>query len=578
MKGRRIAIVGGVAGGAGAATRARRMDEYAEVVVFERGPYVSFANCGLPYYVGQDIVDRETLLLQTPQDFRNRFGIDVRTGHEAVDIDPGHRTLLVRGPGGHESVEYDALVLAPGARPIALPALEMGAENVFGIHTVPDADRLMAFLGRRSGTRAAVVGSGFIGLEMVEALLGHGVDVTLIERERQVLPPFDAEMTTHLRLHLEAMGVRVLIGDAVQDADIATGDDGQPIVRALRLASGNLVPIDFAVIAAGVRPDVTLATRAGLRLGPTGAIHVDSELRTSQETIWAAGDAVEKRDRVTGREAWWALAGPANKEARVAGTNAAGGHRVMPASLGTAIVRVEGLTAAKTGLSARDAKRLGIRFRETVTVNGHHASYYPGAEDLVIKLVSDWATGRVLGAQVIGRSGVDKRVDVIATAITAQMKVLDLADLDLAYAPPFASAKDPVVMAGMVAENALRGEIGSVTPDELDRMLGTPGAVTLLDVRRDDEKAEGAIPGAMHIPLDQLRERADEVPGDRTVVVYCRSGHRSYIAVRLLAQRGSPAINLTGGYLYWQAWQGSKAAPGPRASGDAVPVAGPTGA
>ncbi len=545
-----ILIIGGVAGGASAATRARRMDEHAEIIMFEKGPYVSFANCGLPYYVGREIESVEDLLLETPQSFDHRFGVRVLTRHEVTRVDVSTQRVesISRETGDSSWHPYDELILAPGAQTLSANLPGQDGDHVFQMRSVPDAARLRAFIESRPTRHATVLGAGFIGLEMAEVLTRRGISVTLVDRAAQILPPVDADVAQYFLDRLDDLGISVRLRDTVSVIEPSR----------VHLTSGGSLPTDLVVMALGVRPDVTLAHQMGLQLGTTGAVAVDARMATSIPHIFAAGDAVEKRDLVTGSPTWWPLAGIANKEGRVAGTNAAGGTAEFRGALGTAIVRVEPYTLAVTGLTEKSAERLKVPYQVMYTVKGDHASYYPHAQDLFIKILFHPETGRVLGAQIVGRLGVDKRIDVLATVISARMTVDDLGELDLAYAPPFAAAKDAVVITGMAAENARRGLVTPLTPGQLQQWLAkgsTPPV--LLDVRNAEEvNATGGIGDFLHVPLDGLRRQWDRLPpaADRPVVVYCRSGHRSYVAARMLTQRGYPRVyNLVGGFTAWRA-------------------------
>ncbi|MFB5083741.1 FAD-dependent oxidoreductase [Symbiobacterium thermophilum] len=555
MAQRKIVIVGGVAGGATAAARARRTDEHAEIVLFEKGPYISFANCGLPYYVGKEIGDRSALLLQTPESFRARFEVDVRVLHEVVAIDRAAKRVTVRnletGEVYHES--YTALVLAPGSVPIRPPLPGIGLPNVFTVRTVPDAVAIRELVERESPARAVVVGAGFIGLEMVENLAGLGLAVTLVEKADQVLPPLDPEMAAFVQSHLEQMGVEVITGDGIA---AFTGNDR---ATAARLESGREVEGDLFILGLGVRPDTRLAREAGLAIGPTGGIQVNERMQTNDPAIYAAGDAVETIHLVTGRPALIPLAGPANKQGRVAGANAAGDSLTFPGAIGTAIVRVGSLVAAVTGLSEKAARREGLKVYTSYTLSGDHADYYPGMQELMTKLVVEADTGRLLGAQVIGANGVDKRTDVYATAILGRMTVDQLANLDLAYAPPFGAAKDAAVVAGMVAQNIRRAALRVITPEELLGRMEAGEELQVVDVRNPYEYDMGAVPGAVNIPVDELRSRLGELDPSRETVVYDRTGAMAYVAARILAQRGYSVSSLAGGYALFPAAEAVRA-------------------
>ncbi len=541
---RKIVIVGGVAGGASAAAKARRIDERAEITVFERGPYVSFANCGLPYFISGKIAERDDLLLQTPERLWERFRIRVLVRHEVLSVDRATRRVEVRNldDGTTFWEPYDKLVLSTGAGAIvpALPGLP--ARNVFSVKTVPDADAVKDWIRSHRARRAVVVGAGFIGLETAEALHDLGLDVSVVELLPQVLPPLDSDVASFVAEHLRARGIHLWLEDGI--ASISGSGEATGVV----LRSGRELAADVVILSIGVRPELKLAREAGLAIGAAGGVVVDERMRTSDPDIYAAGDAVEIPQLVTGRPARIALAGPANKEGRVAGANAAGGDLRFPGALGTAIVECLGLVAGKTGLSEREAAKEGLQTVVSWTHPNDHAGYYPGAEPIHLKLVAEAGTGRLLGAQAVGGRGVDKRLDVLATALQARMKVTDLEDLDLAYAPQFSSAKDPVVLAGSALSNALRGEAPVVSWSQLEAELKAGETPQLLDVRTAAERAEVALPGSLHIPLDELRDRLGELDPARDVVCYCRVGHRGYVATRILRQRGFERTrNLTGG-------------------------------
>ncbi|HRY28930.1 MAG TPA: FAD-dependent oxidoreductase [Elusimicrobiota bacterium] len=543
---RKIVVVGGVAGGASAAAKARRVNEEAEIVMFERGPYVSFANCGLPYYIGGDIQERRSLLLQTPESFWKRYRVDARVGHEVLRLDRAAKTVEVKNlkTGDVFREAYDALVLAPGAGAVrpALPGID--AKNIFTVKTVPDSDAVKEFLRSHRPARAVVAGAGFIGLESAEALKRLGLDVTVVERMPQVLPPFDPDVADSVARHLEEAGLTLVLGDALK------AFHGDPLATEIELASGKRIPMDMAILSIGVRPELKLAEEAGLAIGPSGGIVVDERQRTSDPDIYAAGDAVEVVQLVTGRKIRMPLAGPANKQGRVAGANAAGGRMTFPGALGTAIVESLGISAAKTGLSEQEARAAGLRVGVSLTHSLDHAGYYPGAEPLHMKLVFEEGSGRLLGAQIVGEKGVDKRADVLATALSARMTAADLENLDLAYAPQFSSAKDPVIMGGFVAANAVRGEIKTVTCGQLLEKQRRGEPVQVVDVRTPAEYDGGHLESARLIPIDVLRERISELDPKKETVVYCRVGFRGYLAARILQQNGfGDVFNLTGGIL-----------------------------
>lgn len=541
-----IVIIGGVAGGAGAAAKARRTDERAEIVLFERGPYVSFANCGLPYYVSDEIQRREDLLLQNPQGFWNRFRVKVHVRHEALRIDRKAKQVEVKNLASGETFfqKYDKLVLSPGAEAIVPPLPGLPSANVFTLKTVPDSDAVRDWISREKPRRAVVVGAGFIGLESAEALQRRGLGVSVVELLPQVLPPFDADMAAFVARRLEEKGIQLILGDGVK------AFQGSPAARAVVLESGREIPADLILLSIGVRPELKLARECGLVIGGAGGIVVDERQQTSDPDIFAAGDATEVVHLVTGKKTRIPLAGPANKEGRVAGANAAGGRLTFPGALGTAIVECLGLTAAKTGLSEREAAKEGLPYAVSFTHSPDHAGYYPGSAMIHMKLVFEKESGRLLGAQAVGERGVDKRIDVIAAALCARMKVSDLENLDLAYAPQFSSAKDPVIMAGSAAANIVRGEIIPITIEALRRRLHDKDDIQLVDVRTPAECKSGGLPGAVRIPIDEFRNRLSEMNPRKETVVYCRVGFRGYLAARILGQSGfDRVLNLSGGIL-----------------------------
>ena len=542
---KRILIVGGVAGGASAATRLRRLDEEAEIVLFERGSHVSFASCGLPYHVGDVISDEDKLLVATRELFRERFDVDVRNEHEALSIDRAAHTLRVRDlrTGEERDERYDALVLSPGASPIRPPAPGVDLPGVFVVRSIPDARRIRAWLSEHACRSAVVVGGGFIGLEMAENLVHRGLSVTILEKLAQVMPPLDAEMAAPLAAHLRARGVSLRLGEGLIGIERAREGDGL-VVRTDR--EGRL-PADVVVLAIGVRPEAALAEAAGLAIGKRGGIVVDDHLRTSDPDIYAVGDAIEVRDVVVGQATILPLAGPANRQGRLAAEAIAGRAGRFRGVQGTAIVGVLGLAAGTTGASEKGLRRAGITDYDVVYLHpGHHASFYPGARPIHLKLVFARSDGRVLGAQAVGDEGVDKRLDVIATMIQMRGTVDDLAEVELCYAPQYGAAKDPVNLAGMIAANVRRGDMPLADWGAL-----ATTAARIVDVREPHEFARGHLEGAVNVPLSELRRRVDEIPRDREVWVYCAAGQRAYFAQRLLLQRGVRAKNLSGGYTTW---------------------------
>ncbi|MFK5633558.1 MULTISPECIES: FAD-dependent oxidoreductase [unclassified Ornithinimicrobium] len=535
---RRVVVVGGVAGGMSAATRLRRLDEDAQIVVLERSGHVSFANCGLPYHVGGVIEERSDLLLQTPASLGARFGLDVRVRHEVTAIDREARVVHVAdlNGGGTEQLPYDALVLSPGARPVRPPM--PGIERALSLRDLEDTDALVA--ATASARTAVVVGGGFIGVEMAENLVHRGLSVTLVEATTQVMAPLDPEMVAPVHDELREVGIRLRLGEQVVSVEEET----------VTTSTGAVVPADLVVLAIGVRPESRLAQDAGLATGPGGGIVVDEHLRTSDAAVYAVGDAVVKQDALDGSDVLVPLANTANLQGRRVADHIAGLDVRSRPVLGTAIVGVMGLQVAATGWNEKRLRAAGRPYRAIHTHAGDHAGYYPGAQTMHLKLLVDPRTDAILGAQGVGRHGVDKRMDVIATAMTGRLTASGLAELELAYAPQFGSAKDPVNMLGFVAENLAGGLTRSIQWHELGDALAAGASV--VDVRTAAEHARGAIPGAVLLPLDELRDRLDELPAG-ALVVHCAVGVRGHAAARLLTQRGYDVRNLDGGYLTWAA-------------------------
>jgi NADPH-dependent 2,4-dienoyl-CoA reductase/sulfur reductase-like enzyme/rhodanese-related sulfurtransferase len=545
---RTIVVIGGVAGGASAAARARRMNERARIILLEKDEHVSFANCGLPYYVGGEIEQREKLLVATPQRFEQFFRIEVRTLHEATAIDRERQVVRVHDRQKQTDYDqpYDRLVLAPGAEPIIPPIDGVNASNVFRIRNVHDAVSARQFIEERQPRRAVVVGAGYIGLEMVEMLRHRQLEVALVEMLEQVMPLLDEEMADLVEEELRRNGVQLQLGNALQSLKLE-GDR----VAGVILQDGTTIPADLVVMAIGVKPKTELARDAGLDIGPAGGISVNPFMQTSDPLIYAAGDAVEYEHAVTGTRMRIPLAGPANRAGRIAGEHAATDSApAMRPVLGTSILRVFSRTVAMTGVSEALAKRCDIPCKAVWVPANHHVTYYPGAEEMMIKLLYDPSDGRVLGAQIVGGAGVDKRVDVIATAISLGGTIDDLAGLDLTYAPPYGAAKDPVHMAAFVAQNEMR-QLELQYPPAYEGTL--PAGTQLLDVRFDHEWKAGHLEDANHIPLPQLRERLDELDRERPVMTICRGGQRSYYATRLLRQSGFSEVGtLSGGMVMQQ--------------------------
>jgi NADPH-dependent 2,4-dienoyl-CoA reductase/sulfur reductase-like enzyme/rhodanese-related sulfurtransferase len=554
---RRILIVGGVAGGASCATRARRLCERCEIVVFDRGPYVSFANCGLPYYVGDVIEEEEKLLLATPERFRDRFDIQVHTETEVLRIDREAREIEVRDlrSGETRREAYDALVLSPGAEALrpALPGIDL--PGIFVLRTIPDSRRIRKAVGGAS--RAVIVGGGFIGLEMVENLVRRGIDVTVVELAAQLMPPLDPEMASAVASRLRENGVALRLEQSVEAFE--ERPEGGLLVRT---SSGEGIEADIAILGIGVRPLVTLAEGAELDLGPRGGIRVDERMRTSDPHIWAVGDAVEVRDVVTGAMGPVPLAGPANRQGRIAAAAilGRGGEDAPPYEQSaarfrgvqaTAICGVFGLTVAITGASEKALRRAGIWDYAKIYLHpGHHVDYYPGAQPIHIKLLFSTEDGRILGAQAVGEEGVARRIDVIAMALQMGATVFDLEEAELCYAPQFGAAKDPVNLAGMIAANHLRGDLLLVDTNEFGK-----GDAEIVDVRSREEFDEGHLSAARNIPLEEMRGRLEELPADREIHLVCGVGQRGYYAARALLQRGFDARNLSGGLKTYRAFE-----------------------
>lgn len=537
---KKVLIVGGVAGGASAAARLRRLDEEAHIVMFERDEHISFANCGLPYYIGDSIKDRSKLLVQTPEAMHKRFNLDIRTNSEVINVDPVSKTVRVSSKerGVYEE-SYDNLILSPGARPIrpALPGIE--SSKVFTLRNLADTDRIKNQVTALRANSAVVIGGGFIGVEMAENLKKIGLEVTLVQSGAQLLAPFDPEMSNALAKELEDHGVNLMFSESAQ-AFKETGEQIQ-----VELASGTILTADMVLLAIGVTPDTDFLKGSGLALTSKGHIVVNERLETNFDGVYAVGDAIEVTDFVSGRKTAIPLAGPANKQGRIAADNVCGLGTTYKGSQGTTIIKVFGLTGAATGNNEKTLKRLGIPYHVTYVHPSSHASYYPGAVPLTLKLIFNQA-GAILGAQAVGSDGVDKRMDDIATVIRLRGSVNDLTELELTYAPPYSSAKDPVNMAGYTAENILAGRTKAYMAEDLKAI--DPEKVTLVDVRSEIEHKNGHIPGSILIPVDELRGRLTELDPGKEIWVYCQVGLRGYTASRILQQNGFQARNLTGGY------------------------------
>lgn len=552
---KRILIVGGVAGGASAAARARRVSEEAEIVMFERGEFVSFANCGLPYHIGGDIPNRDALLLQTPQSFKRRFNVDVRVFHDVIEIDKGGKSLLVRNlqTGEVRREPYDVLLLSPGAAPIRPPFPGIDSPGVHSLRNIPDMDRILAALAHEQPRHVTVVGGGFIGLEMMEALHQRKLAVTLLELSDQVMAPVDKEMANmlHARIREEGIDLRLRTGLCAIEPLELPAEKGSAVSAGLRLTlnDGSHLDTGLLILAIGVKPETLLAAKAGLELGPRGGIRVDAGMRTSDPSIYAVGDAVEETDFVTGESVLIPLAGPANRQGRIAADNMLGRAETYKKTQGTAICKLFDLAVASTGLNEKRLVQLGLPFEKVYVHPGSHAGYYPGAHPVSLKLLFA-PDGKIYGAQAIGKDGIDKRIDVLAVAQRAGLTVFDLQDLELTYAPPFGSAKDVINMAGFVASNHLKGD--SILCHAAEVQARHPHQL-VVDVRNAPELDKlGRIPGALHIPLDELRGRLNELPRDKELLISCQVGLRGHVACRLLSQHGFRVKNLSGGFKTWQ--------------------------
>lgn len=545
---KKIVIVGGVAGGASAAARLRRLDETMEIIMFERGEHISFASCGLPYYVGGVIPKRKSLLVQTPGRMKRQYNIDVRTGSEVRRIFPREKQVEVSDLQNQKMYleSYDYLLLSPGAAPIIPDIPGINLPNVFTVRNVPDSDRIKEYIESEKPASAVVIGGGFIGLEMAEVLHLRGVQVTVVEAARQVLGPLDPEMAAIVHKYLQEQGIRLVLGDK------STAFEGSSRVEKVILESGREIPTAMVVLAIGVKPEVWLAKEAGLAIGSTGGILVDEYSRTSDPSIYAVGDAIQVKHLVTGLDVLVPLAGPASRQGRLVADNIAGSPVKHRGVQGTAIVKLMDMTVAVTGANEKTLMRLGIDYLDCQIHSDPHAAYYPGGVQMSMKLLFTPLEGKILGAQVVGYTGVDKCIDVLATALRAKMTVFDLQELELAYAPPFSSAKSPVNMVGYVAANILRKEVETVRWEQLEQLV--TGGASVLDVRTAKELAKfGAVEGSLNIPLDDIRKRLDEIPKDRDVLIYCQSGQRSYVANRILCQKGYKVKNISGGYKSYEA-------------------------
>ena len=548
---KKILIVGGVAGGATTAARLRRLDENAKIVMFERGEYISFANCGLPYYIGGVIPERDSLLVQTVEGMSDRFNMDIRNFSEVISIDKEGKKVTVKDVKTGKTYEesYDVLVLSPGANPIKPPIKGLEeATNVFTLRNIPDTDSIKKYVDENKPQESVVIGGGFIGIEMAENLVHKGVKVTLVEMADQVMAPFDFEMASILHTHLKDKGVNLILSDGVSHFE----NKGTKVV----LNSGTEINTDLTILSIGVKPENELAKSANLALGERGHIKVDKNMMTSDPNIYAIGDAVETVDYIFGSPAAVPLAWPANRQGRIVADRICGIDSKYSGTLGTSVAKVFDLTAASTGHNEKTLQRMGIENYKKIHIHpGSHAGYYPGAFPISLKLIFEVPSGKILGAQGIGYDGVEKRIDVLATAIKGNLTVRDITDLELSYAPPYSSAKDPVNMAGYVASNILDGLVDVIYYNEIDELISNGGV--LIDVRDAMEIELGAIDGHINIPLNELRDRIDEIPKDKDIYVTCQVGLRGYIASRILAQHGIKSKNLDGGYKTYSQVYGS---------------------
>ncbi|EGQ7791198.1 FAD-dependent oxidoreductase [Vibrio cholerae] len=557
----KIVIIGGVAGGASAAARARRLSEDAEIIMFERGPYVSFANCGLPYHIGGDIKERSNLLLQTPESFLARFNVDVRTMSEVLRINRAAKTITVRNLLDQSEYDenYDFLLLSPGAGPVIPPIPGIQNPLTHSLRNIPDMDKIIQTLHMNKPEHATVVGGGFIGLEMMEAFHHLGIKTTLIEMADQVMTPVDREMAGFAHAEIRAKGIDLRLGAALKSveyrpaATLPSTESGESLEHKhvedeldLVLSNGDTLTTDILIMAIGVRPETKLAAEAGLQLGELGGIWVNEQMQTSDPAIYAVGDAVEEKDFVTGKQTLVPLAGPANRQGRMAADNMLGRNESYQGTQGTAICKIFDLAVASTGKNEKQLKREGIAYKKVYVHTASHASYYPGAEVVSFKMLFDPQTGKIFGAQAVGKDGIDKRIDVMAVAQRAGMTVEQLQHLELTYAPPFGSAKDVINQAAFVATNLIKGDAKAIHFDEIDNLTDEQ---VLLDVRNPMELQNmGYLPGAINIPVDQLRQRMNELPKDKEIVIYCQVGLRGNVAYRQLVNNGFKARNLIGGY------------------------------
>ncbi|WP_315917566.1 FAD-dependent oxidoreductase [Vibrio fluvialis] len=557
----KILIIGGVAGGASAAARARRLSEDAQIIMFERGPFVSFANCGLPYHIGGDIKERANLLLQTPESFLARFNVDVRVMNEVVRINRADKTITVRNllDLSEYDESYDFLLLSPGAGPIVPPIPGLDNPLTHSLRNIPDMDRILETIQMNQPDHATVIGGGFIGLEMMEAFHQLGIKTTLIEMADQVMTPVDREMAGFAHAEIRAKGIDLRLGVALQAVEfkpttsMPSIDSGENTEHQhmsgeldLTLSNGETLTTDILIMAIGVRPETKLASAAGLQIGELGGIYTNEYLQTSDPSIYAVGDAIEEQDFVTGQSTLVPLAGPANRQGRMAADNMLGRSETYQGTQGTAICKIFDLAVASTGKNEKQLKRAGIEYEKVYVHTASHASYYPGAEVVSFKMLFDPTSGKIFGAQAVGKDGIDKRIDVMAVAQRAGMTVEQLQHLELTYAPPYGSAKDVINQAAFVATNIMKGDAKAIHFDEIDSLTDEQ---VLLDVRNPGELQNvGYLPGAINIPVDQLRQRMNELPKDKEIIIYCQVGLRGNVAYRQLVNNGYKARNLLGGY------------------------------
>lgn len=553
----KVVIIGGVAGGATAAARIRRLDEKAEIIVFKKSGYVSYANCGLPYYIGGVIQNKEELTLQTPESFWKRFQITMKVRHEVTGIFPERKTVAVKNLDTGESFEevYDKLLISTGAKPVwpKLPGTDL--DNLFTLRTVEDTLKIREFVEKKQPKSAVLAGGGYIGLELAENLRELGLDVTIVQRPKQLMNPLDGDMAAFVHAKMRSRGVKLMLGHTVEGFE--KGEKGTRVL----LKDEQPLEADMVILAIGVAPDSHLAKEAGLELGIKGSIVVNDRMETSAPDIFAAGDAVEVRHYITGEKALISLAGPANKQGRIAADNICGGDSRYPGSLGSSVIKVFDMTAASAGINERTAKQTGIDYDKVYLSPASHASYYPGGKVMTMKVIFEKKTYKLLGAQIIGYDGVDKRIDVLATAMYADITALQLKELDLSYAPPYSSAKDPVNMAGFMIENIAEGRLKQFFTEDVEN-LPRDGSVILLDARTPGEYARGHIEGFINIPVDELRDRISELDKKKKVYIICQSGLRSYIAYRILAQEGFDCRNFSGGFRLYETVTGDRMAVG----------------